>query len=237
MSSNGYLDCHSFEERIHQILDDRLTLTGDELLMAHASDCAECENLLHEYDLVDDSVKLLPADLAELVRESEITPKSQSFAKRQLAWLVVLAALVVISVTIFHGLENDRPNRSSTVAQSTLAPQFSVVSHQAKLPQRVSVQPSRSNQPDTPDSSPFSPNFSVVDAIPGINLPPIPWNEISRSLDQLETVLDFSSRIPSVRPVHCSFNITINLLKRARQKVDLKPSLGSWTDPNMLAAV
>jgi hypothetical protein len=237
VSRIGSLDCRSFEDRIHQLLDDRLTLTGDDLLMAHAARCAECEKILNDYESVDDSVKLLPAELAEILRESEVKLVSPTFASRRLVLLASLAAMIVISLNIFHGLDHDRTNGLSPVAKRALAPQLAVASHQAVKPdQLVSSQSAQPKKRHTPDSSPFSPDFSFSNSIPSI--PTVPsWGEISQTLDPLAPVLNYSSRIPAVRPVHCSLNVTINWLKHSLLKPERKPDLGFWIDPNMLAAV
>ncbi len=51
---NNYdLNCDNIEQRIHQLLDDRLTLNGDPDLMEHAASCAECRKLIDDYDAVD----------------------------------------------------------------------------------------------------------------------------------------------------------------------------------------
>ena len=239
MSRIGSLNCRSFEDRIHQILDDRLTLTGDDLLMAHAARCADCEQILNDYDSVDDSVKLLPADLAEILREADAKRVSPAFASRRLVVLASLAAMIVISLNIFHGLNNEPPIQSASVAHVASAPLLAIATLEAdnqRLP--IATQPQR----PTPDTSPFSKNFSVENSILSINLPTtlpaVPtWGDISKSLDPLEPVLTYSSKIPAVRPVHCSLNATINLLKQSFSKSDQKPDLGFWVDPNMLAAV
>ena len=239
MSRIGSLDCRSFENRIHQLLDDRLSLTGDDLLMAHVAKCAECEKILNDYESVDDSIKLLPADLAEILRESEIELDSPAFASRRFLLLASLAAMIVISLNVFHGLDRDRTSGVSPMAKRVVTPQFAVASHQVAESRQLFS--NHSDQPQirrTPDSSPFSPNFSVINSIPSINLPTVPsWDDISQTLDPLQPVLNYSSRIPAVRPVHCSLNVTLNWLKHSLLKPERKPDLGFWIDPNMLAAV
>ena len=235
MSRIGSLNCRSFEDRIHQILDDRLTLTGDDLLMAHAARCAACEHILKDYDSVDDSVKLLPADLADILREADANRDSAASPSRRLVVLASLAAMIVVSLNVFHRLNNQQPTEPASVIRVASAPLLAAVS-----PKSDNRRKSLASQPHrpTPDTSPFHKNFSIDSSILRINFPTVPtWGDISDSLDPLEPVLTYSSKIPAVRPVHCSLNATINLLKQSFSKSDQKPDLGFWIDPNILAAV
>ena len=239
MSSIRSLDCRSFEHRIHQILDDRLTLTGDDLLMDHAARCAECEKILKDYDSVDDSVKLLPEELAEMLSEVEVNPVTGSYATKRLVLLASLAAMIVISLNVFHALDKPESNVPLKVAsKKPTAPEGAVVHVDAAMPtQPVMLKIAQPQKRPTPDTSPFSPNFSVANAMPSIYFPTVPTtDDISQTLDSLEPVLSYSSSIPTVRPVHCSLNATINLLKQSLQKPERKPDLGFWIDTNMLAA-
>jgi hypothetical protein len=109
VGSRGLLNCDKFEDRIHQILDDRLTLTGDDLLMDHVSYCAKCEKLLNAYDCVDASLMHLPTDLADRLDQAENrrgAARSQAIASRPILILASLAALIVISINVFHALSN-----------------------------------------------------------------------------------------------------------------------------------
>lgn len=239
MSRIGSLDCRSFEDRIQQILDDRLTLTGDDLLMAHAARCAQCEKILNDFDSVDDSVKLLPAELAQILLEADAKRVSQPFVSRRFILVASLAATIVILLNIIQALNNDQESKSSHVAQVRAVSQLAIASPETiiQLSKSVLPKPAVHYRP-TPDSSPFSPEFSFVNSMPSIQFPTVPsWVEISQSLDPLEPVLTYSSTIPSIQPVHCSLKAGINLLKRSFSKSGRKPDLGFWIEPSMLAAV
>jgi hypothetical protein len=228
--TNGSIDCRDFEDRIHQILDDRLTLPGDDLLMAHVAKCAKCELILNDYDSVDDSIKLLPDDLANILKNADRTEPAP-FASKTLAWAAALAAVIVISLNVFNSVSSNVPSTASN-APTEPAP-LAIV---PKAPKAVAPSPRI-----TPDTSPFSRNFSVANSMPMI--PSVPsWGDISKSLDPLEPtvidpVLSYSSKIPAVRPVHCSFNATISVLKKSlsKPKRSKKPDLGFSVDPRMLA--
>ena len=45
MKRTDILHCSDFENRIHQLLDDRLILSADARLTEHAARCPECPNV------------------------------------------------------------------------------------------------------------------------------------------------------------------------------------------------
>ena len=68
------LNCRNFELRIHQLLDDRLTLSGDPMLMNHASTCASCAQLVKQYEVLDSSLNCLAKHLTQPLSK----PQTQS---------------------------------------------------------------------------------------------------------------------------------------------------------------
>ncbi len=243
--SNGSIDCRNFEDRIHQILDDRLTLTGDDLLMAHVANCADCEKIFNDYDSVDDSIKLLPGDLAHILNKAE-QPTPAPFASRTMVLAASLAAMVVISLNIFNAISTINVSETAqTDSQIAAAPYLANAPKGISNDLAIATPITSNNVRMTPDSSPFSRNFSMVQSMPMI--PAVPsWRDISRSLDPLEPtvidpVLSYSSKIPAVRPVHCSVNATISVLRHSfeesKSNKKRKPDLGLTIDPRMLAAV
>lgn len=238
------MDCLSFENRIHQLLDDRLTLTGDDMLMSHVGECAACEKVLNDYDSVHDSVKLLTADLAEILRETDTKTASRRFGSQPIFMMAALAATIFISVGVFRGLDHGQPDRSTPVVRNVVTPQPIVVASLNTVDSnqnensisQTPPQPSQPKKSNIPGSSP--PMFSNWTPIPTMEMPRVPtWDEICHGLDPLEPFLTYSSRIPSVQTVNWSLNMTIDFLKRSFQKSERKPDLGFWIDSDMLAAV
>lgn len=237
LPSNRPLDCALFEERIHRILDDRLTVTGDDLLMAHASECEPCARLLNDYESVEDSVKFLPGEIDKILgaqQEFSVT-RGLGFvtSSRHFSLIASLAALIVICVGVINSFDTRHQSRSSRLADSTVngsSPEFS--------PRPVDVVPAKTRR-KTPDTSPFSQNFSVANSITLISLPEVPsWDDVSRKLDPLEPVITYSAEIPGVRPMQCSLNATLELLKRSfsKSEPEIDPDLGFSIDSRMLAA-
>lgn len=242
------LDCESFEDRIHQILDDRLTLTGDWLLMDHAAQCEPCTEKLLDYDSVDDSMKMLKPDIDRILAEAE-KQRPKTFADNPLALLASLAALFLICVTAFYGLNSDsgiqsanRPNHPEVRAKITSAAKKKAVPAYSgstlAVTSQVKPKLTRVKHRATPDTSPFSPNFNVRKQI---QLPRIPnANEVTKRLEPLEPVFNYSAEIPGLRTLQCSLNITIELLRQSFSKPQVgekTPDLGFWIESDLLAAV
>lgn len=222
--SSEPLNCESFEDRIHQILDDRLTLTGDPLLVEHAAHCQPCENMLHEYDAVDDSIKILKEDMDLILGSIDTPNRKRSLAQRPMALIATLAAALLVCFSTFHmfndGAENARPTRPNVIAKVVPKKKKASVTIGNSLA-AANIKPTYR---PTPDTSPFSPNFSVAR-----NIPRIPsasnWNEVT---SKIEPVLNYSSELPGVRATHCSIKVTIELFLKSFEKPnrEQQPDLG-----------
>ena len=53
MKRTDILHCSDFENRIHQLLDDRLILSADARLTEHAARCPECSVLMQDYEQME----------------------------------------------------------------------------------------------------------------------------------------------------------------------------------------
>ncbi len=214
------LTCEAFEDRIHQILDDRLTLTGDARLMEHAAFCEPCEIKLLDYDSFDDSISFLKDNFAEVTCIVD-DDGSTSLLSRPMLGLIGLAAALLIFLNIFGGTPTDHSGGFARLAEieATSNSQPSPVASRMAMAQPVApvaapLKLARKRHRVTPDTSPFSPNFRVVD-----NLPRLPsasdWENVSRPLEMLQPVLNYSSEIPGAIAIHCTLNVTIELLRRS----------------------
>lgn len=220
-SHNGEsLTCAAFEDRIHQILDDRLTLTGDALLMEHAAGCSQCEIKLLDYDSFDDSISFLKQNFAEVTCIVD-DDGSSSPVLRPLLGLAGLAAALLICLNIFGGTTNHHSGGYARLAEieETSQPELPPAVSQLAItkPVAASKLKSRRNRV-TPDTSPFSPNFRIADNIP--RLPSASdWERVSAPLEMIQPVLDYSSEIPGATAIHSTLDVTIELLRRSLSKI------------------
>ena len=249
-SPNRGLDCVNFEERIHQVLDDRLALTGDKLLIDHAAHCTRCEEILLDYDSIEDSLNCLSPGFAQTLNRSTkvygFNRSQRPLMSRPVMVFATIAAALVIYANIFHGLNSPTVNQTAlTVPGEQLSlPHLNLTAPQ--MDSLAEITPThRISRTSAPDISPFSPNFSVVNSICAVSFPRAPsWDDITNSvgshacLDTLMPVVSFSATIPAIRPVHCSLNGTIEYLKESffKSQRDIQPDLGLSNAPTVLAA-
>ncbi len=123
-SNDCSLDCESFENRLHQLMDQRESLTRDRLLMEHASQCAPCDEMLSDYHCVDDSIKLLKEDIAEILENAQNKQTSQQFSYtfRPMNFLVALSAIVVFCIGVFHLFTAQQDNGGNSLAFNSALP-------------------------------------------------------------------------------------------------------------------
>lgn len=241
------IDCATFEDRIHQVLDDRLTLAGDQLLMNHAASCPPCTDKLDNYVSVDDSVKLLKTDIDRILNDVRNVPRPRRWTTwpvRTAAVVASLAAMVIVFIGVFQTPEDRTANFASTSiheSNDNIPSQSAIVDSNTSNPNRLEIPPTKTKHHVTPQTSPFSRDFRGY-SIPSLNVATIsPWSQIpswGRISSPLDPVLRYSSELPGVRPVQCSLNVTFDLLKKsfAKPVKTENPDLGFYSDRPMLAA-
>ena len=255
------IDCETFEDRVHQLLDQRQPLTNDKSLMVHASQCAPCDEMLSDFHSVDDSIKLLKEDIAQILEQADAKREKTgfpSFAYRPINVLVALSAMVVFCVGVFHlfNPQDTTPNFLVSKSVKSVPSVVVPIKHDVVIPEIVQNATTEektklndliirtANFRLVPDAIYFDSDFSITSSfsvpktIPGFpSVPQVPtWRQISSQLEPLEPVLMRSSQLPGFGPVSYSFNTTINLLKQSFSKNDEgNQDLGCWIDPRFLA--
>ena len=198
-------------------------------MMDHAAHCQPCENKLHEYDAVEDSIKILKDDMDKILSGIDAKNQKRSMTQRPLALIATMAAALLVCVSAFHWLtpEPDHSNHKRSVAQN-------VTNNQPKSAPRLMASslgaiemkqaPTKPAYRPTPDTSPFSPNFSVAQAIPRIPTASN-WSDVT---ERIEPVLNYSSELLGVRATQCSIQVTIELFRKSLEKPEpnTRPDLG-----------
>lgn len=214
--------------------------------MDHAAQCEPCTQKLLDYDSVDDSMKLLQPDIEKILAEAETRHQRPAFGDNPLVLLASLATVLLVCITAFYGL-NSESSSSSSANLNRLTPKLKT----SAIAEKTRAYPSNSlavgsvkpvasfakKHRATPDTSPFSPNFDVREQI---QLPRIPSaDDVTRQLEPLEPVLNYSTELPGLRTLQCSVNLTIEILRQTfiRPQFDENPDLGFWLESDLLAAV
>ncbi|MDG1873798.1 MAG: hypothetical protein P8J27_07790 [Mariniblastus sp.] len=222
-TSANQLNCETFEDRIHQILDDRLILTSDAPLMEHAAYCKSCEDKLIDFDSVDDSIKLLKDDIEQIFSQFE-EPQRQRLTDRPIALLASLAAVLLVCIAAVKGFNTTpsiQPTTNYSVSKTVLNNYPAESSLPAAAPRMTPI--AQTVWRVTPDTSPFSRNFNVANNFPRIP-PAYFWQDFSR---QFKPVLSYSSEIPGIHTMRASITLTLELLRQSLS------NSGTGPDPDL----
>ena len=250
------LNCRNFELRIHQLLDDRLTLSGDPMLMNHASTCANCAQLVKQYEVLDSSLNCLAKHQTQplakpqtqSIRPAAVSqPVSVGFADARpgLALGVAIAAalLLLIGFSFNDSADTQPQNVNSFQVASSENMSSSVLSmatpalHQAN--QATSDPPERfiRNLVFSPPPTTFVELAQTTPAfVSSVKLPSSNWDGFSGQLVPVNSYLQYSTEIPGVRIFQTSVEITLDLLQRSLSNSgQSEQNLGFFPDASWFA--
>ena len=224
--ANG-VTCATFEDRIHDVLDQRQSPGEDRDLLRHAAHCQECDHVLQEYVSVDDSMKLLKGQLDSLL-------PSQSQVRRgpwrPLITILATAAAVLLLLGLSGMLKF--PGQSTPINESvSVAPGLP-----ADAPGSTPPSAEYSSPEDEDIDSPFQflpSTTTVVSYITGWRQSS--WDipradEVQERINDLPPVLRWSNEIPGVRPFRGTLSVTLELLRQTLfgTTQDAEPNLGRY---------
>lgn len=207
------LSCEDFEDRVNELLDQRVSPRKDSLIQRHADNCPPCREIMQAYLTVDDSMKLLKADIESMLRESQGRDCPRRSQISRVTAIVASAALIVLL-----GLGWGQLTRSAnpSIAQADL------------------VLPAPLFQPVQPESNVGGTAVTVSNEFAG----KLPTDEFRTIAHQLAPIIRYSSSLPGVRPMSGTVNIAIEYLIRTleRQQPKVDPDLGQTFDHRQLLA-
>lgn len=223
------VSCENFELQINEALDRRESPRNHARLMEHAADCSDCEQILHEYVSVDDSLKLLKGEIEEILARGPAQPQRRSRFKT-IAAVGTAALLLLISLRFIPG-----PSINSNVA--FLSPPVSdplledVVEHLVKshaeldgsvkpMGDAVSISAQSVEFPSNRSMTPFEMELraSLAREMAALNMSidEAAWEAFfADNFDQLAPMIRYSSVIPGVRPMQGTVNMTLEFIRRA----------------------
>ena len=231
MKRTDTLHCSDFENRIHQLLDDRLILSADARLTEHATRCSECSVLLQDYEKMesafacDTTVQGLPAPASVITTE---------FLTRNTSIILALVATLVISLNIYSSYLIKINPPAVVVAKITTPPAiglFSTESVPAKTTRRETKRTTL-----TPSDSQSLFEFSLAHSIHGPEFPGIPtWQSISPQfellkpwIDRSKPLLDYSPALFPVCNLGYQWTETIKIIQQSLFDSNKQPGIGKW---------
>jgi hypothetical protein len=231
MRQTDTLHCNDFENRVHQLWDDRLILSADLTLTEHARKCPECAALMQDYENMELALALENPSL-QLPTPSPIA--TTEFLTRNSSVILALVATLVISLNIYSSYLTKINHSTVVVAQITSPPAiglFDSESVPARITRRETTRP-----PMTPITSPSNPGLLIAQSIQEIEVPRIPtWKSISPQIELLKPWIDRSKPLfeysPALFPV-CNIGYqwkkTIKILQQSFLESNAQPGIGKW---------
>ena len=214
--------CREFEDRMNDVLDQRLPPERDALLLRHAGECRSCHQLLAGQATLLAGVELLETPplstnfvTAVLVQSREtpvareMNPQRSGKKKwlRILAGLVSLAAVVLVAVWIGMSRQED-PARPTAVKP-------------ASPPAPKTIELAKDSTPPTPSA----PSIAKAVAPPRVAPPVAAKEEYQEYRDAInsftaqlpsavEKIDEVQQSTPAIRPLRASFSMAIGTLQR-----------------------
>ncbi|WP_425618874.1 anti-sigma factor [Anatilimnocola sp. NA78] len=214
------MKCTDFEDRLNDLLDDRLPVQDDPSLAAHADECADCREVLAAQDNLFRGLRVLQRQtnvpelglpvMAEFSAPAIPTIPPPRFQRPWAALLTSAAALIVaVSVGVWIA---SRSQPKDTIAQPNKSGGGQV--HPDGLAIIVKPGPRQATKGPTPSQAPitqlpeFFPNpYQQRESY---------WQAMESLASQLPPVenLDVEHYAPSFRPIRESFEVAIDVLMR-----------------------
>lgn len=242
------VSCENFELQINEALDRRESPRNHARLMEHAADCSACEQVLHEYVSVDDSLKLLKGEIEEILARGPDQPQRHARFKT-IAAIGAAALLLLISLRFIPG-QSINPN-VAFVAPPVSDPLLEdVVEQMVKSHAEFdgSVEPIDGTMAGSTQHVGFASNLAMASfkkdlrsalalemAALNMSIDEAAWEAFfADNFDQLAPMIRYSSVIPGVRPMQGTVNMTLEFIRRAMaspsdtgpQVLEVDPDLG-----------
>jgi len=225
--------CREFEDRMNDVLDQRLSPERDTLLLRHAGECRSCRQLLAGQTALLAGIELmetppLSANFAAAVLvHSRENPVALEMATRRsgkkkwlgiMAGLVSLAAVVLLAVWIGISRQHDpvRPIAVKPVPPNAAPKTIEVAKNQVPRKQTAPVAIAKAVAPPVAAKEEYQ---EYRDAI----------NSLTAQLPSaVETIDEVQQSTPAIRPLRASFSMAIGTLQRTipsrTSKRDARPS-------------
>lgn len=203
------MNCHQFEERLNDLLDERLPVGEDESLREHAAECTDCrESWLAQQQLVDFFHKNRPRLRKEWSQQNAVAvvqPTKGSRSLLDVRWLIVAGVGIAAAVLLmFSPAWRPTENLSGENSEGNLNRKKNAG---LAVAQPVSPQTRAATNPN--EISAQAPNF----AMPFDQL--IGWQQwVDRIPDSLEEIEQVEEMSPGLRPLRSSFSLAFHALWR-----------------------
>jgi|688.fasta_scaffold232235_2 hypothetical protein len=113
------LDCTSFESHVQELLDLRKSPEIDLAVQMHASNCAECSDLLHQFTQLESALQLaLKSKTPAATEKREVARPLHPVSRRQreqLSWTVQAAVVLLLCGALVGWVASRQPQSNSLI--------------------------------------------------------------------------------------------------------------------------
>ena len=235
------MQCREFEDRLNDLLDQRLAPERDVLLMRHAGECLDCRQLLNGQVTLFAGLKMLDKPVpsrqfaAVVLEKSGVSSASalHQQPRPKSRWVAIAAGVASLAAIVLVGVLIDMMShqpQSPPVARQPAPPGASLaVANSATPPASVPPLAKAVTPPRVMPPVPVRPEYQEYrDAI----------NSLAAQIPTaVETIDEVQQSSPAIRPLRASFSMAIGTLQRTipsrnkRETRPLKPDsgfFGSW---------
>lgn len=202
--------CREFEDRMNDVLDQRLAPERDEVLLRHAGECTSCRRILDGQAVLFAGLNRLDTPFPANGFAADVLVRAQRGANKK--WLGIAAGLVsiaaVLLVAVLIGLLRQDPARPTVVQKETApAPQNIEVARNS-LPSTVARPPTLANVAKSPSMEPQKPGHDYAEYREAIN------SLTARLPSAVERIDEVQQSTPAIRPLRASFSMAIGTLQK-----------------------
>ena len=221
--------CREFENRMNDVLDQRLAPERDEVLLRHAGECAPCRRMLDSQGalfvgLTRLKTPALSNRFAADVLVRAVAPAVESVggvqrgAKKK--WLGIAAGLVsiaaVLLIAVLIGLLRQDPDRPMLVKKETTSVSKNIDVARNSLPSTIARPPVVANVVKPPSIDPREPSHDYAQYREAIN------SLTAQLPSAVERIDEVQQSTPAIRPLRASFSMAIGTLQRTIPNRGLK---------------
>jgi hypothetical protein len=207
---NSSVDCRNFENRIQDLMDQRVNISNDRILKSHSVSCHECATTLASFQALEQAL------YASFDREKFNAPsRTTTIPVAASTWSIaaaVLAIAAVLTIIVLPVLNQDQ----NGVEVAQVEPSVGESTPSIKIPPPA---PSVPTPIVNEVKSPLTPSINLV----SYDLP-----------TTLRNAYQYAAELPGIRPFECSLNATIEALQNSwnsssePQDQDDNPDLGTY---------
>ena len=234
--------CREFEDRLNDVLDQRLSPERDASLLRHAGECGSCRQVLDGQAALFTGLRRLntpalssrfAADVLVRAGATAVERAPREERSKTIKWLAVVVGLVsiaaVLLVGVWIGLSGRNPAGPTVVKKDANPAPKNIEVAKNSLPSKVSRPPAVANIVKPPSIEPQKTVRDYEQYREAIN------SLAAQLPSAVERIDEVQQSTPAIRPLRASFSMAIGTLQKTipnrglkREPRPVRPDSGSY---------